>query len=320
MVYPYFLSFFLAFLVTYASTPFVKKLALRFHAVDFPGSRKVHEVPVPRWGGLALFLGITAGILSISRLSLRVPILWNHSEIIGIAGACGCMLLLGMADDVWQISAKGKLLVQILAGLWSIAHGIRISFVTNPFTHQLFYLSPFFSDLLTLAWLIGITNALNLLDGLDGLVPGISTISSIALFLVAYKKGYLVSSLVLAGMCGSTLAFLRYNFYPAQIFLGDTGSLFLGMLWANISILGALKTSTVAFFVPLLILGIPIADTLFAIFRRFGKRKPIFNPDKEHFHHRLLALGYTQRQAVFALYAISGLLGTLALLIDHWLK
>lgn len=230
------------------------------------------------------------------------------------------MLLLGMADDIWQISANGKLFVQILASLWSIFHGVRISFVTNPFTHHLFYLSPLFSDFLTCLWMIGITNALNLLDGLDGLLPGISTISSIALFLVAYEKGYFGPALVLAGMCGSTLAFLRYNFYPAEIFLGDTGSLFLGMLWANISIVGALKVSTVAVFVPLLILGIPIADTLFAIFRRFGKRKPIFNPDKEHFHHRLLARGYSQRQAVLALYMVSGILGTLALLVDRWLK
>lgn len=323
MTNSYLFTLFVSFLITYFSTPLVKKAALRFRAVDLPDARKVHEVPVPRWGGLALVPGILAGIFvayltsDLFREGLREI---HRGEIWGMAGGCLIMLLLGLVDDCRPVSAKVKLVFQMIAALWLVYNGVRIDFITNPISHQLIYLKSEIAILLSIFWIIGITNALNLLDGLDGLLAGISTISGFALFGVALQQEHFFPAFILMAMAGSTLAFLRYNFNPAKIFLGDTGSLFLGILWASLSIVGAFKTSTVTVVVPLLILGIPIADTVFAVFRRFSKGQSIFQPDKEHLHHRLLNLGWSQRKTVLAFYAVSGVLGLIALALNHWFK
>lgn len=312
-----------SFCVTYLLTPLVKKAALRFGAMDQPGVRKIHQAPVPRWGGLSLFLGIACGAVlayffsSSFRESVRGA---YRDDVLGIAGACFLMLLVGMADDVRPMSARWKLFWQVLASGWLLYQGVRVTFVTNPFSGQILFLRWPLGLFISLLWMVGITNALNLLDGLDGLLAGISTISALALFGVALEKGYVFPAFILMAMSGSTLAFLRYNFNPAQIFLGDAGSLFLGMLWASLSIAGALKTPTVAVFVPLLVLGLPIADTIFALFRRFGKGRSIFEADKEHLHHRLLKRGWSQKKAVLVLYLMGGILGTLAIFVNRWFR
>lgn len=324
MISGYLLTFLFSFGLVYLLTPFVKMLALHFGAVDMPDDRKVHETPTPRWGGLALAPGILVGVLfayfgtHIFREGLRT--LHHHDEVYGIAGACLLMLFVGLVDDRGGVPAKVKLLFQIIAALWLVAHGVAITFITNPISHHLVYLRSAIAVPLSVLWIVGVTNAINLLDGLDGLLAGVSTISSLTLFAIALGRGHVFSGFVLMAMSGATLAFLRYNFNPAQIFLGDAGSLFLGILWASLSIAGALKTSTVTVVVPLLILGIPLADTLFAILRRFGKGESIFKPDKEHLHHRLLKLGWSQRKTVLVFYAVSIFLGGLAIVFNQWYK
>lgn len=323
MTRTYLLSFLIAFGVTYFLTPFVIRFAILCGAVDHPDERKIHTSPIPRWGGIGIFAGTLAGVLfaffysHTFRAGIQVE---TFREIWGIAGACVLMVAVGMVDDRKPVDAKIKLFFQLAAAAWLIWHGVRISFFTVPFSGKLFFLPGYVSITLSFFWIVGITNALNLLDGLDGLLAGISTISGLALFGIAVQKGYIFPAFVLIAMSGSTLAFLRYNFNPALVFLGDAGSLFLGMLWASISISGALKTSTTALFIPFLILGLPIADTFFAIVRRFGKGQSIFKPDKEHLHHRLLKRGWSQRKAVLVLYLMGGILGSLALFLDYLLK
>lgn len=319
----FFFTFTVAFILTYIATPYVKKLAIAFKALDIPDKRKVHDQPIPRWGGLALLTGITGGIFFafLYSAAFRKGITEIHaSEIWGISLACLLMLVVGLIDDRVGVNSKVKLLFQIIAALWLVNQGIRISFITNPFSHQLIYLPQPLEILLSVLWIVGITNALNLLDGLDGLLAGISTISALALFGVALQKGHVLPAFILIAMAGSTLAFLRYNFNPAQIFLGDAGSLFLGILWASVSIAGALKKSTVTVVIPLLVLGIPIADTLFAVLRRFGKGQSIFQPDKDHLHHRFLKLGWSQKKTVLIFYFVGGILGAIALFLSRFFK
>jgi len=321
MILDYALTFFTALVVTLFVTPLVKRFAISRGAVDHPDERKIHASPIPRWGGLGIFLGICFGI-GVSVLfspAFRESAYEIHSrEILAIIVSCLLMLGVGIVDDLKPVPAKLKLAIQLIAAFILVASGVKVTFVSNPITHQVYYFKNYLGEILTVIWIIGITNALNLLDGLDGLLSGISTISALALFFTAINKGYYFPAFILLAMSGSTLAFLRYNFNPARIFLGDSGSLLIGMLWASLSIAGALKTETVTIFAPLLILGIPIADTLFAVLRRFGKGQSIFEPDKDHLHHRLLRLGWPQRKAVLVLYAIAGVLGILAYIIDRW--
>lgn len=312
----------ISFLITLVLTPVVKKMAFRFGAIDKPNERKVHESIVPRWGGIAIFIGIWTSLFlayfysPVFRNSLHLD---SHlRELTGIFFASLLMLLVGILDDLKPMKARVKLLFQIAAAFFLIVQGVKVTFITNPSSHHLLYLGRYAGGLLSVIWIIGITNALNLLDGLDGLLVGISTISAATLFIAAIGKGYFFPAFILTALGGASIAFLRYNFNPAQIFLGDSGSLFIGILWASLSIAGALKTSTITFFVPLLILGIPIADTLFAIGRRFKKKQSIFEPDKDHLHHRLLKIGLSQRKAVLILYGISLLCGALALLANRF--
>jgi len=312
----------IAFLITFFLTPFVKKAALFFKAIDQPDQRKVHATPTPRWGGLSIFIGISLSLILAYYFapSFRKSLFEDgHLRELGaIFIACLIMLIVGILDDLKPMKARIKLLFQIAAACLLISQGVKVSFITNPMNHRIIYLGHYTGEILSLLWIIGITNALNLLDGLDGLLVGISTISAATLFIAAFSKGYYFPAFILTALGGASLAFLRYNFNPAQIFLGDAGSLFIGILWASLSIAGALKSSTITFFVPLLILGIPIADTLFAIGRRFKKKQSIFEPDKEHLHHRLLGMGWSQRKAVLILYAVSLIAGVLALLANHW--
>jgi UDP-GlcNAc:undecaprenyl-phosphate GlcNAc-1-phosphate transferase len=318
----YALTFFVSFLATYLATPYIVKLATHFEAVDYPNERKIHTHPIPRWGGIALLVGILVSLLTAYfsqgfRSSLQGDSL---KEFFGILGASFLMLVVGLIDDKKPLSAKTKLFWQIVSAVWLVALGVKISFISFPFSHRLYFFPKSIAFFVSLLWIVGITNALNLLDGLDGLLAGISTISSFALFSIAVQKGQAFPAFILIAMGGATLAFLRYNFNPASIFLGDSGSLFLGMLWASISISGALKTPATALFVPFLILGLPIADTFYAILRRFKKGESIFKPDKEHLHHRLLNRGWSQKKTVLILYLMGGALGVLAFFLNNWIK
>ncbi len=315
-MFPYAMTFIIALVAGMVLTPVSRKLAMRFGALAMPDPRKVHRKPTPQWGGLAIATGFfTASVLSFmlfETFQLQLdPRTWRH--LLGLSSGGVMMLILGMADDRFNIPAKVKLAGQLVIAAVLIQSGVAITFLTIPFV-GLVYLPWWMSWGLSLLWIVGITNAINLLDGLDGLLAGVSTIFAILFYVVAMARGQAVVAVLMMALAGASLGFLRYNFNPARIFMGDAGSLFLGLMFAGLSIIGALKvTTTAAVFVPVLILGLPIFDTSLAILRRTFAGRPIFSPDREHVHHQLLARGLSVPQAVAIIYALSGTLGAIGI-------
>lgn len=300
------LAFCLALLVAYLATPAVRKLAIKIGAVDQPNARKVHKTPIPRLGGLGIYLGFMVAIL------LTLPL---DAQIYGVLLGATLIVVLGLIDDLVELSPKIKLIGQILAAAILVVFDVRISNITVPFEGMIF-LGSYASSILTVIWVVGIVNTVNLIDGLDGLAAGTSAITALTLFLVGVQKGQFIPAIMAIALMGSSLGFLKYNFNPAKIFMGDTGSMFLGFVLAAISIEGALKsTATIALAVPILALGFPIFDTTIAIVRRFLNRVPIFQADKGHFHHKLVEKGLTHKQAVLVIYCICAFLCTTAFLL-----
>lgn len=290
--------FLLAMLVSYVLTPHIKKLAFKIGAVDKPDNRKVHKKIMPRLGGLAIYIAFMIGTIA----SLEIT-----KDILGILIGATVIVVVGVLDDKYQLPAKVKLLGQILAACILVAFGIRIEWVNNPFGG--YYYLEYLSIPLTIFWVISFTNVTNLIDGLDGLAAGVGAIASITVILVSVQFGYYHVAMLTAALAGGIIGFIRYNFNPATIFMGDTGSMFIGYMLAAISVYGAVKTAaTVALIVPAIALGLPIMDTAFAIMRRYSNGRPIFQPDKGHIHHRLLAMGMNQKQAVLLMYAITAAL------------
>lgn len=315
---PFVAAFALAFVFTLLLTPLVKVLATRAGALDRPDARKVHKVPTPLWGGLGVFVAFVCAVggvllwFSAFRESLGDRLMWNLCGMV-VGGAL--IVVLGMIDDRYGMPAKVKLLGQLAIAAIMIGFGIRIDNFSTPVTGMIF-LETWQAAALTMFWLVGITNAINLLDGLDGLVAGVALGSALIFLLVAGLNGQWLAVLAMAALAGCALGFLKYNFNPAQIFMGDTGSLFLGLMFAGWSIIGLLKTTaTLALTIPILIMGVPILDTSFAIVRRGLKRRPIFQADKGHFHHRLLGMGLSQRQAVVLIYVINVMFGLAGLAV-----
>lgn len=298
MLSVYGFPFLLAMLVSYILTPYIKKLAFKIGAVDRPDNRKVHKRIMPRLGGLAIYVAFMIGCIA----SLEMT--W---DIFGILLGGTLIVALGVADDVYQLPAKVKLLGQIAAACVLVAFDIRIEWVNNPLGGY-FYLDML-SIPLTIFWVISFTNVVNLIDGLDGLAAGVSAIASLTVILVAIQMGYFHVAILTAALAGGIIGFIRYNFNPATIFMGDTGSMFIGYMLAAISVYGAVKTAaTVALIVPAIALGLPILDTAFAIMRRYANGRPIFQPDKGHLHHRLLAHGMSHKEAVLFMYGITAVL------------
>lgn len=295
----------LAALVSYVLTPYIKTLAFKIGAIDKPDNRKVHKKIMPRLGGLAIYIAFMAGVISSLELT------W---DIAGILIGGTVIVIVGILDDKYQLPAKVKLLGQIAAALVLVLFDIRIEWINNPLGGY-FYLDKFISIPLTVFWVISFTNVVNLIDGLDGLAAGVSAIASVTVILVAVQMGYFHIAVLTAALAGGIIGFIRYNFNPATIFMGDTGSMFIGYMLAAVSVYGAVKTAaTIALIVPAIALGLPIMDTAFAIMRRYTNGRPIFQPDKGHLHHRLLAMGMNQKQAVLLMYGISAVLGIAAVL------
>ncbi len=292
----YFLLLFgIAFGVTLLVTPWVAKLAYFIGALDRPGKRKVHDKIMPRLGGLAVF----AGFLAASSL-----LIGDNPKVAGLLLGGTVILLLGIVDDVRGLSPKVKLLGQVLAASIVVYTGISVQFINNPFDGY-FYLRAL-SIPFTIFWIVSVTNAVNLIDGLDGLASGVSVIALLTFALIAYQIDQVMVSMLALALAGAILGFLRYNFYPAKIFLGDSGSMFLGFMVSVLAVFGLLKGVTmIAFVVPIVVLGVPVFDTCFAIFRRYCDHKPIFQADKQHIHHRLLKRGLSHRQTVLVIYGIS---------------
>ncbi|MFS0645412.1 MraY family glycosyltransferase [Siminovitchia sp. 179-K 8D1 HS] len=286
----------ICFMITIILTPAVKHLAHRWGAIDRPNKRKIHQQPTPLLGGLAIFASFLAGVILIFPFDQRM--------ITIIAGAL-IIVMTGFLDDILQMPARFKLLGQVIAASVIILGGLVITELNIPFGGQIEL--GFFSIPITMLWIVGITNAINLIDGLDGLAAGVSAIAFSAISFMAFLHGdFFVLALGLICI-GSTLGFLVYNFYPANIFMGDTGALFLGYMIAVLSLLGFKSVTFISFIIPIIILGVPISDTLFAIIRRIIHKKPIAAPDKAHLHHCLLLIGFSHRQAVLAIYGIAAL-------------
>ncbi|MBR0519231.1 undecaprenyl/decaprenyl-phosphate alpha-N-acetylglucosaminyl 1-phosphate transferase [bacterium] len=314
--------FLLALLVTYVLTPAVIKISLEKGFVDRPNERKVHKEPIPYGGGIATFIGfLVASCVGMAIWKHYNPEISSRDLMLfcGFLVAAFLSFVTGFIDDIINMPAKVKLLCQIFTVSIVMFFGILVNFFTNPFGEGLIYLPIYIAVPVTIFWIVGITNAVNLLDGLDGLLGGITVISAIIFLFVSIMKGQLLVAGIMVALAGSALGFLKYNFHPAKIFMGDTGSLFIGSIFAIASVVGGLKTTTtVAMVIPFLIMGLPIFDTAWAIVRRASNHQPIFKPDKGHIHHRLLALGLTQVQAVLIIYSINILLGLIALSVCYF--
>lgn len=297
----------LAVTLSFSLTPFAKKLAIKVGAIDVPkDNRRVHTKPIPRMGGLAIYIAFILCMFMFSDIEMK--------KLIGIFLGSTMLVVMGMIDDVKPLRASLKFGIQILAALVLVYFGFRIEFLTNFFRNSGYIFFDGLSIPITVIWIVGITNTINLVDGLDGLATGIATIAALTFAYVSYSTGNMSVAILSLMLAGSSLGFLPHNFNPASIFMGDTGAYFLGFVLAAISIEGTLKgTTALTLIIPVLALGLPIFDTAFAIIRRALNKKPIFEADKGHFHHRLLQIGLGQKRAVLWIYLISMLMGTTAI-------
>jgi len=304
-----FLIGFLAVIISFLITPLIRKIACKFSVVSIPkDKRRVHNKTMPLMGGLAIYISFLICML------LKRGVI-SHSEI-GILIGASIIAFYGILDDKFELRPLYKLAFQILATLVLMYFGIKINNLTNPFSvGGNFIPMNWVSYPLTLFWVVGITNAVNLIDGLDGLAAGIACIASLTIFVIALINGRDEAAFLTIILSGAIIGFLPYNFNPASIFMGEVGSALLGFLLAAISMEGAFKSAAgFVIAVPILALGVPIYDTLFAIVRRKINGKPISVADKGHLHHRLLAMGLSQRQSVVIMYLISAFLGGVAII------
>ncbi len=307
------ITFLVAFALSFLTTPFAIKLAPKIGAMDVPkDNRRMHTKAMPRFGGLAIFVGTTTAMLLFLNFEPRIL----H---IVLGGAL--MYGLGVIDDLRNLNPKVKFAGQLMIAITMYACDVRIEFVTNFFGEGKSQLGDILCFVITILWIVGITNTVNLMDGLDGLAAGTAAIVALCMAYASYIHGTYLGTGAMLALAGGALGFLPFNFYPAKIFMGDGGSLYLGFMLSTISVLGTVKSATfVSMIVPVLVLGVPIFDTAFAILRRFINRKPIMQADKGHIHHILMGSGYGQRRATLMLYGITGIMGVAAVLLSRGLK
>ena len=340
----YILAFLFSLVISVAAMPFVIRLTERFGIIAKPDPRKVHQRYTPSAGGIGIYIGFACSLallylfdvahfrllLSYPLMSYKVinppPTIQTYLSGILIGGAI--IVGLGIIDDKKGVTALTKLLAQIIAAMVVLQYGIKIMGITNPFSGKYVSFPIIVTTMVTAFWIIGFINSVNLVDGIDGLAAGIVAIASITFAVITVyqigiqsnttiTKGLKLVAILAAALAGSCMGFLRYNFYPAKIFMGDTGAMFLGFSLGCITIIGILKTAAaIALFIPIIIFGIPILDTLFAIIRRLLSRQPLMQADKGHFHHYLLAMGWNQRRTVIFMYIVSALLGVLAIILN----
>lgn len=298
---------FIALISTFLLTFPVKKFAIKFNIVDLPDKRKIHVKATPRIGGLAIFLGAALGLLYLQP---------EHIHLFEISLGALVIVLTGLLDDRYDIRPVIKLSGQLIAASFLISSGLIIERITLPFIGMIDL--GVFSVLITILWVVGITNAINLIDGLDGLATGVSTIALLSMFVMALVDMQIFAAYLAIVLIGANLGFLYHNFYPAKIYMGDTGSNFLGYMIAVISMLGLFKNIALfSFIIPVIVLAVPIFDTLFAIIRRAWNKQKIMKPDNKHIHYQLLRVGFTHRQSVLIMYAFSLLFGILAILFSE---
>ncbi len=309
-MFEYIFIFLIAAVTSYIFTPVALKLAIKIGAIDVPvDNRRVHSTPIPRLGGIAIYLGTIISIIWILPFSL---------ETTGILVGGTIILVTGIIDDIYKLSPWAKLTCQAASAIVLFSFGVRINFIGIPLGDGYFYFPWIISLIATIIWIAGITNTINLIDGLDGLAAGVAAIAALSLAYIAFINESPEVALITLAVAGSSLGFLPYNFNPAKIFMGDGGSLFLGFMLAAVSIVGPMKgAAAIATVIPVLVLGLPIFDTAFAIFRRVIKGRPIMEADKEHLHHRILSKGMDQKRTVIVFYTLSGILGIAAVLVNN---
>ena len=319
------IAFLLAFITAFVITPYTIRLAKKTGAVDVPADRRVNKKPMPRLGGLAVIAGfLISAIYLIISMFIEKKIDFTQDGIITkLIGFFIGLVILGITcfvDDVKGIKPIVKLAGQILAAIAVVKSGLLIDNFTIPFKENNLVLNEVFSYILTIGWIVGITNAINLIDGLDGLSSGITLIACISLLIIfSLNESPLIAIVLITALAGAIVGFLPYNFNPAKTFIGDVGANFMGFAIAVISILGVAKTYTlIVIIAPIFVLALPIFDTLWAIVRRIIKTKSlkgVFKADNGHLHHKLMARGYTQRQSVFILYGVTATLGMVAIIL-----
>lgn len=297
----------IAFAVSYILTPYLAQVGKKQNMVDLPNYRKIHETAIPNLGGIVIFFGFLLSLLFIVQIEGQIKILLAAGVII---------LLLGIVDDIADLSPKHKFIIQMVPALMVIisnSDSINI-FINNQL--KSFDLLGYLLYPILILWIVGVTNSINLIDGLDGLACGVSIITLITFFVLGLKQNFETLNLISIALAGSMLAFLRFNFYPAKIFLGDSGSTFSGFMLASLGALWVLKSENAFFvFIPLIVLALPIFDTLFAIYRRYRSHQPIFQADKKHLHHRLLSRGISHKNVVLILWGVAALCSIIALIL-----
>ena len=310
MIKYYLTTILIAFGLSAGLTPLVRRLCLRMGWVDHPGPRRINKKPVPRGGGIAIYTGF---VIALIVFILTGPMGTERNKLFGLLVASFVIFLVGFADDTQGLTPRRKLFYQVVAAEVAYLFGFSIIKVSMPLGGA-FHAPALVGMGLTIFWIVGFTNAVNLLDGLDGLAAGVIAIISGSIFFAAIKNHNPVVAVLSIGIIGSALGFLPYNFYPAKIFMGDTGSMFLGFVMALTTIEGTIKGATfVTFFVPVIAMGVPVLDTGLSIVRRLIRRKDVFTADKEHMHHKLLVQEGTQRDAVIKLYFLTICFGSIAI-------
>lgn len=300
----------LAAVVSFSTTPMVKKLACKVGAIDVPkDNRRMHKVPIPRLGGLAIFIAFLLTALIFADIDRQLR---------GILLGAVMIVVLGVLDDILTLKALPKLIVQIGAAAMAVYHGCVIQFFSNPnvFSEATYINLGWLSVPVTIIWIVAITNAVNFIDGLDGLAVGVSAISTASLIVIALLVQEFNIAMILVALFGACLGFIPYNMNPAKIFMGDTGATFLGYILATLSVTGLFKFyAIISFAVPFLILGLPIFDICFAFLRRIAKGQNPMVADRGHVHHRLIDMGFSQKQAVAISYMLTAILGLAAVLL-----
>ena len=297
----------IAFIVSYILTPYMARVGKKQNMVDMPGHRKIHEEAIPNLGGIVIFFGFLLSLLFVIKIEGQFRALLIGGIII---------LLLGVIDDIANLSPKHKFVIQMIPALILIIYNSDL--INNFVANQLksFDLLGYLLYPILIFWIVGVTNSINLIDGLDGLACGVSLIALVTFLFLGLRQNLEALSFISIALMGSMLAFLKFNFYPAKIFLGDSGSTLAGFILASVGALWVLNSENAFFvFIPVIILALPIFDTLFAIWRRYQEHHPIFQADRGHLHHRLLARGISHKNVVFILWGISAICSVIALIL-----
>ena len=307
------IAYAIAAIITCALTPLARWFAKRSGAIDQPSARKMHKKPLPTSGGVA----ILAGCLAAAWLAGPSRHMQTQTLAAITVGAV-LVALIGFVDDRIDLPAKLKLVLQIISTAPLLIAGLTISLVSNPFSHGILFLPTWVAGAVTVVWVVSVTNAINLIDGLDGLAAGVSAISCVALAFIAMSWHQPGAALLCAAIAGAAVGFLPWNWHPAGILMGDTGAYFLGYMIAAATVIGAFKmAAAIAIFVPILVLAVPLLDTVLSPVRRVLTGKPPFQADRDHLHHRLISLGLSETRVVALTYAVTAICGGIAIWISR---